>query len=74
MVVSSAVHTFILVAGQRVRAVGVDAEHSNGVSLGAFEFGEAEGGVSERVDELAELGGVLVHIKYYEYRRCFKNK
>ena len=74
MVVSSAVHTFILVAGQRVRAVGVDAEHSNGVSLGAFEFGEAEGGVSERVDELAELGGVLVHIKYYEISQMLQDK
>ena len=72
MVASSTTCAVILIAGQRVRAVGADGERGNDVSLGAFEFGEAEGGVGDSVDDLTELGGVLVHIKYHEISQLFQ--
>ena len=55
-----------------MRAVGTDAEQSNGVTPAAFEFGGAEGGVGASVDELAEWRWVLVHIKYYEISQLFQ--
>ena len=72
MVASSTTFAVILIAGQSVRAVGTDAERGNDVSLAAFEFGEAEGRVGESVDDLTELGLVLIHIKYYEMSQLFQ--